>query len=213
MDTLLTNPIADLQALVEHEIEQAYKRGYADALGRRAFDEPAFGGGIGPASLSAVVDAAVSVTQPAFLPGRARVDVGGVTFTRADHETRPYFPQAMRLEANRALSDDDQVTLHHLVAYTYAATLRSTGIGRPERDSTHSFVVTAETVYSHRTDPMGALAQFEVDLDTYLLGGTPVRKTDRAGAKTAGTRAVDGLNDPSLRVAVYYDSVTSGAVA
>jgi len=52
-----------------------------------------------------------------------------------------------------------------------------------------------------------ALEEFEDTLPTMINEGSPVRKTDRAGAGTKGTRLVEGMHEPGLTFEVYYDSV------
>lgn len=198
----ITEAIGDLQARFEHEIEQAYSRGYAAALAAHQ------------ASFNEALDKTVSASTAVFMPGRAVVSVWDRgTFFRADHETRPDYPTMLRIEANRALTEAEVADLWHLVAYNYASTVRGDGTSKPERDSTHSFVVDFDTTSSQRSDPMAALGDFEVNLDAWLTSGSPIRKTDRAGTGTAGTRAVEGLGDPNLRLSVYYDRVSQAPVS
>jgi hypothetical protein len=201
MDTdsmnLATGP--DLAVLVQAEIDAAYKRGYEDGLHARS-------------SLNDTVDTVVTNTDDPFFAGTPAISSPTEkdlrrTFTLATHEVRPNFPSAIRFEANRPLSKSEIIELAHMVAYLYRSTVRGDGVGRAHRDSTHSFWMDFDTLFSQRTDPMAALDEFECRLDESLLDGTPVRKTDKAGPGTKGTRAVYGLNDPHLRVAVYYDSV------
>jgi hypothetical protein len=50
------------------------------------------------------------------------------------------------------------------------------------------------------------LEDFEEMLPNMLADGTPVRKTDRAGAGTQGTRLVEGFGS-DLAFEIYYDDV------
>jgi hypothetical protein len=60
----------------------------------------------------------------------------------------------------------------------------------------------------HRRSPTGnpiAFERFHNQLPELLLEGSPIRKTDRAGAR--GTRLVEGFNEADLKIELYYDSV------
>lgn len=45
--------------------------------------------------------------------------------------------------------------------------------------------------------------EFQAQLGQLVNDGSPVRRTNRAGADTKGTRLIDGI--PGLQVTVYYD--------
>jgi len=67
--------------------------------------------------------------------------------------------------------------------------------------------VSADTTKSARDDLGVALQAFEDMLPTMIDEGSSVRKTDRAGAGTKGTRLVEGMREPDLEFEVYYDDV------
>lgn len=112
-------------------------------------------------------------------------------------------PYAMRIQANRPL-DDEMRVMAGLVGYAYRSTVAGESIGQPMRDSPYSFVVSSDTTKTSRDDLGMALEEFEEALPGMIKDGSPIRKTNRAGAGTQGTRLVDGLG-PDLKFELYYD--------
>ena len=133
-----------------------------------------------------------------------KVEVKGYgTFYRSDaypHHSDIYF---LRIQADEELSDEEVTRLAQLTGYAYRTTVRGESLGYPERDSKRSFVVHADTTKSRSDDVGYALAKFSHNLPQIAKTGSPVRKTDRAGAGTAGTRLVDGLG-VDKGITVYY---------
>lgn len=117
-------------------------------------------------------------------------------------------PYSMRLQASRPLSDEEMSTMAGLVGYAYRAAVAGEPIGNPMRDSPFSFTVSADTTKSSRDDLGMALEDFEEALPTMIAEGSPIRKTNRAGAGTQGTRLVEGLGS-DLKFELYYDDVWS----
>jgi hypothetical protein len=115
-------------------------------------------------------------------------------------------PYAMRIQANRPLSDEETYKMAGLMGYAYRATIAGEPIGGPMRDSPYSFVVSADMTKTSRDDLGMGLEDFEEMLARVLAEGSPIRKTDRAGAGTQGTRLVDGFGD-DLQFELYYDDV------
>jgi hypothetical protein len=138
------------------------------------------------------------------------VDVGETTFHRRCDGVYPQWPGAMRFQANRPLTDDDMTRMAQIVGYNYAATVAGESLDLPERDSPYSFILGADMTKSRRDDLGIALEQFEENLPGMLCDGSPIRKTNRAGAGTKGTRLVDGFAEPDLVVHLYYDDVFDG---
>jgi hypothetical protein len=137
-----------------------------------------------------------------FVPGY------GTFYRSGDVDGRtvgPGTPYAIRLEANRPLSDGEMQRAAQLLGYNYRATVAGESLGDPHRDSDRSFIVSADTTKSRRDDLGIALEEFEDNLDSTLRDGSPIRTTDRKGPGTKGTRLVDGLADPSLSFTPYYD--------
>jgi hypothetical protein len=130
------------------------------------------------------------------------------TFHRRRDGVFADWPYAMRLQANRPLTDDEARQFAGLVGYAYRSTIAGESIGMPEQDTPYSFVVSADMTKTQRDDLGMALEDFENTLPGTVRDGSPVRKTDRAGSGTKGTRLVEGLGE-GLRFEVYYDSAGS----
>lgn len=131
------------------------------------------------------------------------VEVAGYgTFTRRREGVFANQPYAMRVQVDRELSNDEARHLAQLVGYDYSKT-GGERLGDPHQDAPNSIVVYADTTkgraYRHLDD-------FELDLESTITDGSPLRKTDRSGAGTKGTRLVEGLSGVS-GVHIYYDSV------
>lgn len=151
--------------------------------------------------------AAVPVKHPAVQGGAVfdTVSVDDRVFHRRRDKVYPGEPYAIRLQANRPLTDDEAGHVAGAMGYAYRATVAGESPGVPERDTPYSFVVSADTTKSARDDLGMALEEFEDTLPTMIDEGSPVRKTDRAGAGTKGTRLVEGMHEPDLTFEVYYD--------
>ncbi len=153
--------------------------------------------------------AAVPVEHPAVQGGAVfdSVSVDDQVFHRRQDKVYPGEPYAIRLQANRPLTDDEARHVAGAMGYAYRATVAGEPLGMPERDTPYSFVVSADTTKSARDDLGVALEAFEDMLPTMIDEGSSVRKTDRAGAGTKGTRLVEGMHEPDLAFEVYYDDV------
>ena len=153
--------------------------------------------------------AAVPVEHPAVQGGAVfdSVSVDDQVFHRRQDKVYPGVPYAIRLQANRPLTDDEARHVAGAMGYAYRATVAGEPLGMPERDTPYSFVVSADTTKSARDDLGMALEAFEDMMPTMIDEGSSVRKTDRAGAGTKGTRLVEGMHEPDLAFEVYYDDV------
>jgi len=135
------------------------------------------------------------------------VKVDDTVFYRRRDGVYPDTPYAMRFQASRPISDEEMQQFTSLVGYAYRCTVVGESIGRPERDSVGSFVIYADTTKSRRDDLGLALEDFEKTLPAMIREGSPMRKTDKAGLGTKGTRLIEGLADPNLTFETYYDDV------
>ncbi len=151
----------------------------------------------------------VPVEHPAVQGGAVfdSVSVDDQVFHRRQDKVYPGEPYAIRLQANRPLTDDEARHVAGAMGYAYRATVAGEPLGMPHRDTPYSFVVSADTTKSARDDLGVALEAFEDMLPTMIDEGSSVRKTDRAGAGTKGTRLVEGMHEPDLAFEVYYDDV------
>ena len=156
-----------------------------------------------------VPPAPVPVEHPAVQGGAVfdSVSVDDQVFHRRQDKVYPGEPYAIRLQANRPLTDDEARHVAGAMGYAYRATVAGEPLGMPHRDTPYSFVVSADTTKSARDDLGVALEAFEDMLPTMIDEGSSVRKTDRAGAGTKGTRLVEGMHEPDLAFEVYYDDV------
>jgi hypothetical protein len=129
------------------------------------------------------------------------------TFHRRREDVFAEWPYAMRFQANRPLTDDEAVHFAGLVGYAYRSTIAGEPIGMGERDTPYSLVVSSDMTKTRRDDLGMALEEFEDTLPVVVRDGSPVRKTDRAGAGTKGTRLIEGMGK-DLRFEIYYDQAT-----
>jgi len=163
-----------------------------------------------PAHVPDIPDGApVPVEHPSVQDGAVfdSVSVDDQVFHRRRDKVFPGEPYAIRLQANRPLTDDEARHVAGAMGYAYRSTVAGEPLGMPQRDTPYSFVVSADTTKSARDDLGMALEAFEDMLPTMIDEGSSVRKTDRAGAGTKGTRLVEGMHEPDLAFEVYYDSV------
>jgi len=128
-------------------------------------------------------------------------------FSRIREGVGADWPYNMRFQANRPLTPEEARQAAGAIGYQYRRTIAGEPLGDPHIDSPYSFVLGADMTKTARDDLGIALEEFEQDLDHAVINGSPVRKTDRAGAGTKGTKLIEGLNDPTLKFEIYYDSV------
>lgn len=139
-------------------------------------------------------------------PDAQWVMVDGQRFYRRRAGVTPGEPYAVRIEADRELSNEEVRRLAGLVGYAGRAQLRmAEPVGEPHRDGPNSFVVSMDTTKSYSDDIGIAMEEFERTLPAYFEEGSPVRKTDRSGPGTKGTRAVEGV--PGVQATVWWDDV------
>lgn len=121
----------------------------------------------------------------------------------------PAEPRLMRFQSDRPLSDEEVQQAAQIIGYAWRAKVAGDPVGDPGRDSPYSFLISADSTRSRRTDRAQALLDFEQDTTTMLSEGTPVRQTTRKGYWTQGTRLVEGFGDNPPNFEIYYDSVES----
>lgn len=132
----------------------------------------------------------------------------GTVFHRSRDGVTPSWPDAMRFEASRDLSDDDDIhKLVQLIGYSYRTSVRGESLRGFTRDSARSFIVAADASKSRRSDVGEGFEEFEADLDEMIRDGSLERTTNRSGPGTKGTRLIEGFGENDLRFEVYYDDV------
>lgn len=137
-----------------------------------------------------------------------KVRVGDIVFTRYDGSNQAGDHDHIRIQANKPLNNVEMQRLAGLVGYNYRSTVSGESLGEPERDSPYSFVVYADSTKSARSgyNIGDAYADFHDNMADTVQKGSPVRKTNRSGPGTAGTRLINGLGD-DFKVEVYYDDI------
>lgn len=126
----------------------------------------------------------------------------GVKFTRLSENNLIHVPYAIRVQVGKELTEEEAQQVSQLFGYEYAKTGGERG-NYFEQDSPNSIIVHSDTTKgrSYRR-----LDEFVESLPETLKNGTPVRKTDRAGEGTKGTRLVEGMKDLGY-VELYADDV------
>lgn len=133
------------------------------------------------------------------------IDADGTVFHRRRPGVFAGTPYAMRIQANRPLTEDERHQFASLVGYTYASTIRGESLGDAHPDTPYSFIVAADMTKTRRDDLGLGLHEFETSLPENLQEGTRVRTTNRTGP--IGTQAVEGFHDPDLAFEIYYDDI------
>jgi hypothetical protein len=148
----------------------------------------------------------VSTDDPAVQEGEVFDEViyDGRLYSRRREGVFPGSPYGMRIQANRPLTEEEAYNLAGLVGYTYRATIAGESLSSPDIDSPYSFAVGADTTKSQRDDLGMGFEDFENSLNNTIAEGSPLRKTDRSGPGTKGTRLVQGMG-ADLKVEVYWD--------
>lgn len=125
----------------------------------------------------------------------------GVKFTKLDEDNVISEPYAIRVQLGKELSEEEAQKVAQLFGYAYAKTGGERG-NEFEQDSPNSIVVYADTT---KAGSYESVDRFIEELPEFLKEGTPVRKTDKAGPGTKGTRLVDGFDDLGY-VELYADN-------
>lgn len=145
--------------------------------------------------------------DPALCPSADEVEVEGRTFHRRRHGVYPNWPDGIRVEADRELTNDELRRMAGLVAYAHRTSLRGTEqMSGPFRDGPRSFVMFQDCTKTFSDDIGAALDRFEESLPGYMTEGSPERKTNRSGPGTMGTRLIDPVENPPT-ISIWYDDV------
>lgn len=109
----------------------------------------------------------------------------------------------VRMQFDREITDEEMQRACQLLGYQYRSAVAGESLGDPIRDGANSFNVYADFTKSRRDDLGDAYYDLENGIGTMIKEGSPIRKTDRSGPGTKGTRLVDGLGD-GLNPQLYY---------
>lgn len=116
----------------------------------------------------------------------------------------PDQPYSFRIQVGRELSPEDARKLAGLVGYEYAKTGGETG-NAFFQDTPNSIVFSSDTTKGRA---YRRLDTFLENLSSTVKEGSPIRKTDRAGVGTMGTRKVPGMGDDIGYIEVYADDAS-----
>lgn len=133
------------------------------------------------------------------------MDTDGSPLHRARPGVYPDVPYRIAICADRDLSDADMKSMAQAIGYAYRAGVRGEPLGWPERLSPRAFVVPVDATKTDSDDLGVAMERFESSVGDIVVNGSPVRKSNRYGAGTAGTRLVEPVGP--IAFALYYDSV------
>lgn len=115
----------------------------------------------------------------------SQVEVDGTTYHELDDNTYADAPYSVRVEVGRELSADEAERLAGLVGYAYAKTGGERGNGF-HQDSPNSIIYYCDTTKGRA---YRRLDQFFDDVKTFVVEGSPQRKTKNM------TRLLEGLGD------------------
>lgn len=141
-----------------------------------------------------------------------RVIVGETLYSRSRDGVAPGEFHSVRIQLSRPLKEGEDERLASMIGYAFKVSMRpSSGYGNNvdviSNDTPYSVILEADTYYAGTSKMEYALKKFEREVATIVQEGSPIRTTNRAGANTENTRAVEGFNDESLSFEVYYDEV------
>lgn len=127
----------------------------------------------------------------------------GIIYTQVDNGNllTPDFYH-LRVEANRDLDEDELLTFAGLAGYSWASTVRGERLGDSEADSDCSVIFFADSTKSASDDIGVAFKSFYETLSRLVSEGSPMRKTNKAGPNTKGTRLIQGI-DEDLKVTLW----------
>lgn len=131
----------------------------------------------------------------------------GRTFHRVRDGVEPIEPQAIRIQADRALDEDDLATIAQMTGYSLRTAGQGEGASDPVQDSAYSFIVHNDTTKGGQHKH---LDRFQANLHTFMHQGTPVRKTDRGGPGTKGTSLIEGFGRDAPKIEIFYDDADVG---
>ncbi len=113
----------------------------------------------------------------------------------------------LAVKVSKRLTKPEGDRLAQIVGYAWRAFMRAESLGAYYQHGHDKIVFwQADTTKTVRDDVTEGWRDFLATLPRMVREGTPIRKTDRAGANTKGTRLVEGLG-PDVTVTVYADQV------
>lgn len=105
------------------------------------------------------------------------------------------------IKTSRPVNDEELGQLCSLLGFRFRSTVGGEGLEWPDRLSDDTFVIVTDSTKGN----MNHFGEFHDGLNDFIVTGTDIRKTNRAGEGTKGTRAIEGMKD--LKVDFYADAV------
>lgn len=136
---------------------------------------------------------------------RDKITYDGQNFTRLDPAKGIYsdYPYAVRIQVGKELSEEEFDKMADLINYQYSKTggERDNGFSK---DSPNSLVYYSDTTKNKAGRRMD---EFFEALPETIKNGSDLRKTDRSGPGTKGTRRYEGIGDTGY-MEFYADNTT-----
>lgn len=118
----------------------------------------------------------------------------------------PTEPYSMLLHLANPITEEQAEQLVSLVGYAWRMYVGGEPLDAHDLDSTGTILtIPADSTKSARSNLWDALLLFADELPEVVRDGSPVRKTDRQGPGTKGTRLVEGMGEVGF--ALYWDYV------
>lgn len=105
------------------------------------------------------------------------------------------------IKTSRPVTDKEMGQVCSLIGFRFRMTVGGEGLEWPDRIADDTFVIVTDSTKGD----MNHFGEFHDGLNDFIATGTDIRKTNRAGEGTKGTRAIEGIKD--LTVDFYSDSV------
>jgi hypothetical protein len=127
-----------------------------------------------------------------------RVKIHGKVYNHSSVSGYPQDTQAIRLQANRPLTDAEAYALSGVVGYANSSAIGGEPLDDPDvgplRDTPYSFICSIDTNKGRQ----GNFEKFEAMLPELIADGSAPRTTK------GNTRAIEPFGDPDLKLEIYY---------
>lgn len=144
------------------------------------------------------------VVEPFLL----RTDAGqDLPLTDADSPIMTPSPVWFLIYCSRPVTKAEISHLRLAAAYAWKAEVRADPIGKPVLVTNDAFFCEVDLTTSKRSDAHEAISDFTNTFTRLLHHGSPLRTSDRAGAGTAGTRAVEPFADVDFSARLMWPAV------
>lgn len=129
-------------------------------------------------------------------------DNDGGTFYRSTDNNIPNEPYQIRIQLNKKLTSEDIEKFASALGYAYRVHIRGESLGWPKQDTPYSFIVSADTTKSSRSDLVTSLKELEKGYSNIITTGSP-------DVTPGGKQRITPVDpDNKVKINFYYDSVT-----